>query len=96
MYTTKTQSICAVLTFDPQLKKVNIFCEIRQKKITKIDGMEMIRNNRIRTHYWPWQPYWISNLHQNNRTGVEPSKEHSHNAKNSICQVVSKKKKVFE
>jgi hypothetical protein len=46
-------------------------------------------------HYWPWQPYWISNLYQNNRSGVEPSKEHSHNAKNSICQVVSQKK-VFE
>ena len=35
----------------------------------------------IRTHYWPWQPCWISDLHQNNRSGVEPSKEHSYNAK---------------
>jgi hypothetical protein len=38
----------------------------------------------IRTHYWPWQPCWISDLHQNNISGVEPSKEHSYNNCNII------------
>jgi hypothetical protein len=33
---------------------------------------------------------------QNNRSGVEPSKEHSNNAKNSICQVVSQKRSLNE
>ena len=35
-------------------------------------------------------------LHQNNRSGVEPSKEHLHYAKNSICQVVSQKRSLNE
>jgi hypothetical protein len=37
----------------------------------------------------------ISDLLQNNKSGIGPSKEHSNNAKYSICRVVSHKK-VFE
>jgi ABC-type phosphate transport system substrate-binding protein len=37
----------------------------------------------------------ISDLLQNNKSGIEPSKEHSNNAKYSICRLVSHKK-VFE
>jgi hypothetical protein len=37
----------------------------------------------------------ISDLLQNNKSGIGPSKEHSNNAKYSICRVVAHKK-VFE
>jgi hypothetical protein len=37
----------------------------------------------------------ISDLLQNNKSGIGPSKEHSNNANYSICRVVSHKK-VFE
>jgi hypothetical protein len=37
----------------------------------------------IRTHYWPWQPCGISDLHQNNKSGRGPPNEH-------FCQVWSK------
>ena len=30
----------------------------------------------MRTHYWPWQPCWISNQHQKQKSGREPSNEH--------------------
>ena len=30
----------------------------------------------MRTHYGPWQPYWISNQHQKHKSGRGPSSEH--------------------
>jgi hypothetical protein len=30
----------------------------------------------IRTRYWPWQPCWISDLHQKHKSGRGPSNEH--------------------
>jgi hypothetical protein len=30
----------------------------------------------MRTHYGPWQPYWISNQHQKHKSGRGPSNEH--------------------
>ena len=30
----------------------------------------------MRTHYGPWQPCWISNQHQNHKSGRGPSNEH--------------------
>ena len=30
----------------------------------------------MRTHYGPWQPCWISNQHQKQKSGREPSNEH--------------------
>jgi hypothetical protein len=30
----------------------------------------------IRTHYGPWQPCWISNQHQKQKSGRGPSSEH--------------------
>ena len=30
----------------------------------------------MRTHYGPWQPCWISNLHQKHKSGRGPSNEH--------------------
>jgi hypothetical protein len=30
----------------------------------------------MRTHYWPWQPCWISNQHQKHKSGRGPSNEH--------------------
>ena len=30
----------------------------------------------IRTHYRPWQPCWISDQHQNNKSGRGPPNEH--------------------
>ena len=30
----------------------------------------------IRTRYWFWQPYWISDLHQKHKSGRGPSSEH--------------------
>jgi hypothetical protein len=30
----------------------------------------------MRTHYGPWQPCWISNQHQQHKSGREPSNEH--------------------
>ena len=30
----------------------------------------------MRTHYGPWQPCWISNLHQKHKYGRGPSSEH--------------------
>jgi hypothetical protein len=29
----------------------------------------------MRTHYWPWQPCWISNQHQKHNSGRGPSNE---------------------
>ena len=31
---------------------------------------------RMRTHYGPWQPCWISNRHQKHKSGRGPSNEH--------------------
>jgi hypothetical protein len=30
----------------------------------------------MRTHYGPWQPCWISNQHQEHKSGRGPSSEH--------------------
>jgi hypothetical protein len=30
----------------------------------------------MRTHYGPWQPCWISNQHQQHKSGRGPSNEH--------------------
>jgi len=30
----------------------------------------------MRTHYGPWQPYWISNQHQKHKSGKGPPNEH--------------------
>jgi hypothetical protein len=30
----------------------------------------------MRTHYGPWQPFWISNQHQKHKSGRGPSNEH--------------------
>ena len=30
----------------------------------------------MRTHYGPWQPCWISNQHQKDKSGRGPSNEH--------------------
>ena len=30
----------------------------------------------MRTHYGPWQPFWISNQHQEHKSGRGPSSEH--------------------
>ena len=30
----------------------------------------------MRTHYGPWQPCWISNQHQKQKSGRGPSSEH--------------------
>jgi hypothetical protein len=30
----------------------------------------------FRTCYWPWQPCWISDLHQKHKSGRGPSNEH--------------------
>ena len=30
----------------------------------------------IRTRYWPWQPCWISDLHQKHKSSRGPSNEH--------------------
>ena len=30
----------------------------------------------MRTHYGPWQPFWISNQHQKQKSGRGPSNEH--------------------
>ena len=30
----------------------------------------------MRTHYGPWQPYWISDLHQKHKSGRGPPSEH--------------------
>jgi len=43
------------------------------------------------THYWPWQPYWISDLHQNNKSGRGPPKWTFLPSLVQICSVVSEK-----